>query len=92
MSQRHYSPKAEVHLSGTPNRGDGFIALSNIKTPLGANRLAAPTTVDEFAHFLYSAMRSADKQGIKRIFAVPPIGDGLAEAIRDRLKRAANNY
>ena len=57
MSQRHYSPKAEVHLSGTPNRGDGFIALSNIKTPLGANRLAAPTTVDEFAHFLYSAMK-----------------------------------
>ena len=90
MSQRHYSPKAEVHLNGNPNKGDGFIALASLETPVGAVRLAAPTSIDEYAYLLYKALRSGDKQGIKRIFAVPPIGDGLAEAIRDRLNRAAH--
>ena len=90
MSHRHYSPKAEVHLIGNPNMGDGFIALASLETPAGAVRLAAPASVDEYAHLLYKALRSGDKLGIKRIFAVPPIGEGLAEAIRDRLNRAAN--
>jgi L-threonylcarbamoyladenylate synthase len=90
MSQRHYSPKAEIHLTGLPEKGDGFIALSAVNTPAGAVRLAAPASVDEYAHLLYKALRSGDKLGIKRIFAVPPIGEGLAEAIRDRLYRAAN--
>ena len=90
MSQKHYSPKAEVHLTGNPNKGDGFIALSTVLTPTGAVRLAAPVSVDEYAHLLYRALRSGDKLGLKRIFAVPPIGEGLAEAIRYRLMRAAN--
>jgi L-threonylcarbamoyladenylate synthase len=90
MSQRHYSPNAEIRLTGHPEKGDGFIALSTVKTPSGAVRLAAPVSVDEYAHLLYRALRSGDKLGIKRIFAVPPIGEGLAEAIRDRLNRAAH--
>ena len=90
MSQRHYSPKAEIHLTGLPEKGDGFIALSAVNTPAGAVRLASPTNLDEYAYLLYRALKSADKLGIKRIFAVPPIGEGLAEAIRDRLIRAAN--
>ena len=90
MSQRHYSPNAEIHLTGLPEKGDGFIALSTVKTPIGAFRLAAPASVDEYAYLLYRALRSADKLGIKRIFAVPPTGEGLAEAIRDRLIRAAH--
>ena len=92
MSQRHYSPKAQVHLNGNPNKGDGFIALAWVDTPAGAVRLAAPANLDEYAYLLYRALRSADEQGIKRIFAVPPIGEGLAEAIRDRLNRAANTH
>ena len=90
MNQKHYSPKAEVHLTGNPKKGDGFIAMASVETPTGAVRLAAPVSVDEYAHLLYRALRSGDKLGIKRIFAVPPIGEGLAEAIRDRLNRAAH--
>ena len=78
MSQRHYSPKAEVHLNGNPNKGDGFIALASLETPVGAVRLAAPTSIDEDAYLLYKALRSGDKLGIKRIFAVPPIEIGRA--------------
>jgi L-threonylcarbamoyladenylate synthase len=90
MNQKHYSPKAEVHLTGNPKKGDGFIALSTVMTPTGAVRLASPANLDEYAYLLYRALRSGDKLGIKRIFAVPPIGEGLAEAIRDRLNRAAH--
>ena len=69
--------------------GEGFIAPSSIPTPVGAIRLASPTTTDEYARVLYAALRAADAQGIKTISVLPPDGDGLAIAIRDRLERAS---
>jgi L-threonylcarbamoyladenylate synthase len=52
-------------------------------------RLAAPKTHDEFARVLYSALRAADEQGLETVVVAQPMGDGIAVAIRDRLKRAA---
>jgi L-threonylcarbamoyladenylate synthase len=43
----------------------------------------------EFARVLYSALRSADEQGLATVVVAQPAGDGIAVAIRDRLKRAA---
>jgi L-threonylcarbamoyladenylate synthase len=51
--------------------------------------LAAPTTHEEFARVLYSALRTADEQGLETVVVAQPTGDGIAVAIRDRLKRAA---
>jgi L-threonylcarbamoyladenylate synthase len=38
---------------------------------------------------LYSALRAADDQGLGTVVVEQPVGDGIAIAIRDRLKRAA---
>ena len=85
----HYSPKAQVKISGPAQPGDGFIALSKIATPLGAIRLASPEDAIQYAEQVYSALRLGDAKGIKRIITIPPEGDGLAEAITDRLSKAA---
>ena len=88
--ENHYAPKAEVILDAIAEPGEGFIALSTIATPKGAIRLAAPKTTEDFARVLYEALRQADKQEIKKIAVIPPGGEGLAVAIRDRLNRASN--
>jgi len=54
-------------------------------------RLAAPSTIDEYARVLYRALRSADKKGLEVVAVLQPRGDGLAAAIRDRLLRSASN-
>lgn len=88
---QHYSPLAAVRLSGPITPGDGLIALSSLPTPDGVIRLASPATVTQYAHELYSALRKADHLEIPVVVAVPPEGEGLAAAIRDRLQRAAND-
>ena len=88
--ESHYSPKAQVVLDQAPSQGEGFIALENIKTPEGVIRLASPNTVEQFARDLYAALREGDARGLTKIVVSQPEGEGLAEAIRDRLKRAAH--
>jgi len=87
--EQHYSPKAKILLRGKSSAGDGFIALKVFDTPEGAVRLASPKTLEEYARILYAVLREADKRGINRIVVIPPEGNGLAIAIRDRLARAA---
>jgi len=87
--EHHYSPKAKILLRGKASAGDGFIALKVFDTPEGAVRLASPKTLEEYARILYAVLREADKRGINRIVVIPPEGNGLAIAIRDRLARAA---
>ena len=69
--------------------GEGFIAMANIQTPEGVIRLASPGSDDEFARVLYAALRAADEKGLKAVVVAQPAGEGIAVAIRDRLKRAA---
>jgi L-threonylcarbamoyladenylate synthase len=87
--ENHYSPAAKVILDVVPQSGDGFIALSNIETPSGVIRLAAPQNNEEFARVLYSALRSADQQSLARVVVTQPAGDDISVAIRDRLLRAS---
>ncbi len=87
--ENHYAPIAEVLLDVIPQPGDGFIALAEIPTPQGVIRLAAPKDDEDFAHDLYGALRAGDLQNLHRIVVVQPKGEGIAIAIRDRLKRAA---
>ena len=88
--ESHYSPKAKVVLDVNPETGDGFIAIDSIPTPAGAIRLAAPSSIEGYAREIYSALRFADAQGLTKVCVIQPEGPGLAAAIRDRLKRAAN--
>jgi L-threonylcarbamoyladenylate synthase len=85
----HYAPAATVALDQSPVAGQGFIAMADVEAADGVVRLAAPTTHEEFARVLYSALRAADEQGLETVVVRQPAGDGIAVAIRDRLKRAA---
>ena len=88
--ESHYAPTATVVLDQSPVAGQGFIAMSDVATPEGVVRLAAPTTHEEFARVLYSALRAADEKRLKSVVVTQPVGDGIAIAIRDRLMRAAH--
>ena len=89
LLESHYAPSAKVILDQMPMPKDGFIALSDIKTPDGVIRLATPKNNTEYAKLLYQALRSADEQQIKTVHAHLPTGDDIAAAIRDRLIKAA---
>jgi L-threonylcarbamoyladenylate synthase len=87
--EAHYAPAAKVVLDQSPMAGQGFIAMADVVAGEGVVRLAAPKTHEEFARVLYSALRAADDQGLGTVVVEQPVGDGIAIAIRDRLKRAA---
>jgi L-threonylcarbamoyladenylate synthase len=89
LLESHYAPNAKVFLTGTPTMGDGFIALDSFITPSGAIRIACPKTNEEYAQVIYEAFRSADINGLERVFVIPPTGDGIAVAINDRLAKSA---
>jgi L-threonylcarbamoyladenylate synthase len=86
----HYAPVATVVLDQSPTAGQGFIAMADVVAADGVVRLAAPKSHEEFAHDLYTALRAADEQGLATVVVQQPVGDGIAIAIRDRLKRAAH--
>jgi L-threonylcarbamoyladenylate synthase len=89
--ESHYAPVATVVLDQSPVAGQGFIAMADVATPDGVVRLAAPKSDEEFARVLYAALRAADEQGLQTVVVAQPAGDGIAIAIRDRLKRAAHS-
>ena len=89
LLESHYAPNAKIFLTGLPTLGDGFIALDSYESPAGAIRIAAPKTNEEYAQVLYEAFRLADHKGLSRVFVIPPIGDGIAVAINDRLAKSA---
>ena len=86
----HYAPVATVVLDQSPLAGQGFIAMADVVAADGVVRLAAPKSHEEFAHDLYAALRTADEHGLATVVVHQPLGDGIAIAIRDRLKRAAH--
>ena len=88
--ESHYSPKAAVFIDLSPSPGDGFIAMNDVPTPSGVIRLASPMSIEEYAKDFYNALRLGDRKGLKRINVIQPEGSGLAEAIRDRLSKAAS--
>lgn len=90
LLKSHYQPDANVFLFGTPETGDGLIALSKVKTPDGVIRIAKPDNLNEFAYELYSSLRLADKKKICNVFVVPPENEGIGIAINDRLNKLAS--
>ena len=93
----HYAPKAKVIIVEETElsnleviKNAGLIALAAIPTKRFTYRIASPRTSVEFARELYATLRSADALDLKVVYVVPPPGNGLAQAILDRLNRAAN--
>jgi L-threonylcarbamoyladenylate synthase len=90
--ESHYAPKAKVYLSGSPNHGDGFLALNSYPTPEGSIRLASPQNNEEYARVLYQALHLADTMKLNKVFVIPPEGDGIAVAIHDRLLKSESKH
>jgi L-threonylcarbamoyladenylate synthase len=90
LLESHYSPKAKVVIGNTAEPGDGFIAMANLPTPIGAIRLASPVNIEQYARDFYLALREGDRRELKKITVIHPDGEGLAAAIRDRSNKAAS--
>ena len=106
--EAHYAPVARVVLvepqdalgpadlrtaRGTGSAGPvGLLAVARVETPPGWVRLAAPSTIEQYARDLYTALRRADQSAIAVVLVVLPeeSGDPLAVALRDRLARASH--
>lgn len=89
MMESHYAPRARIVLdAATPPSGAAYLAFG---APAPANGLTLSATGDltEAAANLYAHLRALDSTGAETIAIAPIPGSGLAEAIRDRLARAA---
>ncbi|WP_395645477.1 L-threonylcarbamoyladenylate synthase [Terricaulis sp.] len=89
MLESHYAPRARLRLDADASRaGEAYLAFG-APAPAGGLTLSARGDLVEAAANLYAALRTLDASGADTIAVAPIPGDGLAEAIRDRLARAA---
>jgi L-threonylcarbamoyladenylate synthase len=88
----HYAPAATVVLAESVDQattGSGLIAYAELPTPPGVVRVASPIDAADFARQLYQGLRDADARGLAKVYVVAPTDGGIADAVRDRLQRAA---
>ncbi len=98
--ESHYSPAATVELVERDQLNDRVAELAAQGGAVGvittvdqttsdAVVLLAATSDEHYAQSLYAALRSADAQHLDHVLAVAPTGSGIADAVSDRLRRAA---
>jgi L-threonylcarbamoyladenylate synthase len=89
MMESHYAPRARLLLDVTsPPAGARYLTFG-AAAPEGGLTLSATGDLTEAAANLYAHLRALDATGADTIAVAPIPGGGLAEAIRDRLARAA---
>lgn len=104
LKYKHYSPKAKlIVVQGNSDNVRNYIT-SQLSLNPGAGILTYGTTdcyknagyvinagdnMDEYAHNLFSALRTFDKKGISLIYAEFNIENGIGVAVRNRLYKAA---
>jgi len=96
---RHYSPRTPVVIHGrltlraaAAGRADAWLFLARPAGARGANVfwLDARGDLRRAGRRLFAALRELDDAGFNRIHVERPKGPGIAEALRDRLARAAS--
>ncbi|MGY4515001.1 L-threonylcarbamoyladenylate synthase [Lysobacter sp. HA18] len=97
----HYAPRAKVLLASDAeavslarcfHSGGARVGLLSTVAPMeaGIDWLGMPSDHDAQARELYQRLRDADALGLDIVVAVlPPLRDGIGEALHDRLRRAA---
>lgn len=95
MMASHYAPKANLRLDAQEIRdGEALLGFGST-TPFNAAKaskvlnLSERGDLTEAASNLYAYLRTLDASGAQAIAVAPIPGEGLGEAIRDRLQRAA---
>jgi L-threonylcarbamoyladenylate synthase len=86
----HYAPNAPVRLNADgPREGEAFLAFGPAPSGERVFSLSADSDLAEAAANLFSMLRAADATAPTAIAVAPIPGEGLGEAINDRLSRAA---
>ncbi len=93
MLASHYAPRAALRLGATGvEPGEALLAFGT--PPASATQASAVLNLSargdlvEAAANLFAHLRALDRGGASRIAVMPVPGDGLGEAINDRLRRA----
>jgi L-threonylcarbamoyladenylate synthase len=89
MMASHYAPRARLMLDVTEPPADAAYLAFGTTARKGGLSLSATGDLTEAAANLYAHLRALDATGADIIAVAPIPGSGLAEAIRDRLARAA---
>lgn len=98
LMARHYSPRTPVILharfaatEAAKARGDAWLHVSRPSRVSGKNVFWLDDKGDlrRAARRLFAMLRELDEGGFRRIHVERPVGAGLAEALNDRLTRAA---
>ncbi len=96
MMSRHYSPRTPVflhrYLDGCATVKEAYILIRRPAKKTAANVfwLDEKGSLQGAAQSLFAVLRRVDKLGFSKINVEMAGGGGLAEAINDRLRRAAN--
>lgn len=88
----HYAPRLPIRLDALEVGPDEALLAFGAIAPEGARatlNLSPTGDLAEAARNLFAMLRRLDASGATRIAVVPIPGEGLGEAIRDRLARAA---
>jgi L-threonylcarbamoyladenylate synthase len=89
MMESHYAPAAKLILNVANPPHDAAYLAFGAEAPPGGLTLSARGDLTEAAANLYAHLRTLDARKPAMIAVAPIPGGGLAEAIRDRLARAA---
>lgn len=86
----HYAPDAPVRINAVaPEAGEAFLAFGPWPDGEGVFHLSPSGSLAEAAANLFSYLRAADRTKPVGIAVAAIPGEGLGEAINDRLRRAA---
>ena len=86
MLAAHYAPRARVLLAG--DRDEAASILADLDTG-EVGIVIGRDDPGEYARYLYADLREADRTGATVVVAIVPRGGGLANAVTDRLTKAA---
>lgn len=93
MLSSHYAPRARMRLDADASReGEAFLAFGAARVADSASHslnLSERGDLREAAANLFAHLRALDASGAPTIAVAPIPGEGLGEAINDRLRRAA---
>jgi L-threonylcarbamoyladenylate synthase len=88
MLESHYAPRAAVELVDEADAGRRRVQALR-QRGLKSELLHPDATAQQWARGLYSWLREADQRDIEVLVVVPPPPGGIADAVRDRLAKAA---
>lgn len=106
LKYTHYSPKADVIVvQGESERVRAYIQSQLDKNPAcgvlsykgstysgGAIVLDAGDSMEQYAHNLFSHLRTFDKHGVALVYAEFALEGGMGTAVRNRLYKAAGHH